>query len=457
MSDPSKFRRRRLLLISYYFPPAGGQGVQRALQFARYLPAHGWQPTVLTVRPEDAAYPDMDAALLRQVPPALRVERTGAWDPYALYARLQGKTKAEAVSVSFAGEGAPNAKQRLARWVRANLFLPDARVGWVPFATRRGLKLLRTHVPDAHAPGARAFDAVLTTGPPHSSHLIGLLLSRCTGGRRTGVPWVADFRDPWTAIDYAHQLPSTALARKLDATLERHVLRRADAVTTVTRTWRAALARHAGPRCRLIRNGFDPADFAAEAPPLAEGFTIAHVGNMNAARTPVALWQALRGLGAHRWASGVHVRLVGAVDPAARAAARRAGVGGLVQVGGYRPHDEAVRIMQSSTLLLLVVDHVPGQAGRVPGKLYEYAASGRPVLGLGPPEGEAAALLRETGAGRMFAHDDARGVGRYVQKHYGAWAKGRPRAGARPEAAAAYSRRTQAAALAEVLDDVRRS
>ncbi|MGI9174359.1 MAG: glycosyltransferase, partial [Rhodothermales bacterium] len=148
---------KRVLFVTYYFPPSGGSGVQRALKFAKYLPHFGWEPTILTVRPEDAAYPDLDATLSRDVPPGLRVERTRAWDPYALYARLQGKVKSETVGVGFVGEGTMNRTQRFARWLRANVFLPDARVGWVPFALCRGSTLLEDG----------SYDAILTTGPPH--------------------------------------------------------------------------------------------------------------------------------------------------------------------------------------------------------------------------------------------------------------------------------------------------
>ncbi len=434
---------RRLLLVTYYFPPSGGSGVQRPLKLAKYLPDYGWQPTVLTVRPDAAAYPDLDPSLAEDVPPSARVERTNAWDPYALYARLQGKRKSEAVSVGFVGEGAPSRMQRLARWVRANVFLPDARVGWVPFAVARGRRLL----------AGGGFDAMLTTGPPHSAHLTGLLLSRLRG-----VPWVADFRDPWTDIDYAGELPATWPARRLDAALERAVLRGASAVTVVTPSWRERLARRVPGRYALIRNGFDPADFAGEAPAPAGDFVIAYLGNLNAARSPDALWEALRRLDdAAAQRPRLRVRFIGNVDPAARAAARRYGVGDRVEVRPYVPHGEAVRAMRRSTLLLLVINRAANQQGIIPGKLYEYIASGRPVLGVGPPEGDAAAVLRSAGAGRMFAHNDAEGVRRFVEAHYRRWAQGRPMQGACEAAAAPFSRRQQAGQLAALLSDVCRS
>ena len=434
--------RKRVLFVTYYFPPSGGPGVQRALKLVKYLPQFGWRPTVLTVRPGAAAFPDRDETLLGEVPAEVRVERTGAWDPYALYARFMGKEKSDSVGVSFTGAGRPGWKERLARWVRANVFLPDARVGWVPFVVGRGLNLLR----DNH------LGAIFTTGPPHSTHLAGLLL-----GRLTGTPWVADLRDPWTEIDYAGELPSTALARRFDAALERAVLRRADAVTTVTPTWRVRLRERSGTpagadddRFALIRNGFDPADFETPAPALGDRFAIVHAGNLGPKRNPQALWQALARL--REGGAAPQVRLIGNVDPTVRERARRAGVEALVEVEGYQPHAQALRAQRRAALNLLVIDRVPNQEGRIPVKLYEQLASGRPVLGLGPPDGDAARLLQDTGAGRMFAHDDAEGVARFLEKHRDAWIREEPTGGAAPEAVAPFRRERQAGQMAELFN-----
>lgn len=446
LQPPTYNIRKRVLFVTYYFPPSGGPGVQRALKLVKYLPGHRWQPTVLTVRPGAAAFPDRDETLLGEVPDAARVERTTAWDPYALYARFLGKEKDETVGVGFTGEGRPGWKERLARWVRANVFLPDARVGWVPFAVGRGRRLLQKE----------RFDAVVTTGPPHSTHLAGLLLAQLTG-----TPWTADLRDPWTEIDYADKLPTTAPARWLDAALERRVLRRADAVTTVTPSWRERLRERAGldqpdERFVTIRNGFDPADFATPAPPLGEHFTLVHAGNLGPARDPQALWQALARLSDDRKLPTPRVRLIGNVDPVVRESARRAGVDDQVAVEGYGPHAEAVRAQRRAALNLLVIDRAPNQEGRVPVKLYEQLAGGRPVLGLGPPGGDAAQLLEETGAGRMFAPDDAEGVRRFLDEHRRAWATSELPTGAPSDAVAPFSRDIQAGQLATLLDRLRR-
>jgi glycosyltransferase involved in cell wall biosynthesis len=431
---------RRVLILAYYFPPAGGSAVQRALSFAKYLPEHGWQPTILTLRPEHAAYPDRDERLLDEVPPTTPVERTRGWDPYAAYARLLGRDKDDAVGVGFVGEGTPNWKQRLARWIRANIFLPDARIGWVPFAVRRGLALLREG----------ACEAVLTTGPPHSTHLAGLALSRFT--KR---PWIADFRDPWTEIDYAGELPMTGAARWLDAAMERHVLRSASAVTVVTPRWKRDLRQRApGGHYRLLRNGYDPEAFAAPAEPQRDVFSITHLGNMNAARKSTVLWKALARLDAPRRLPKVRVRLVGNVDPVVLETARTLGVEGLVEQQPFVPHAEATRLMQRSALLLLAINRAANRMGIIPGKAYEYAAAGRPVLSIGPVEGDAAEVVREAQAGRTFGYEDVAGVARFLERHYEAWKQGESPAGAPTEAAEPFSRRAQSGALADLLGEV---
>ena len=240
---------KRLLFVTYYFPPSGGPGVQRSLKFVKYLPEFGWRPTVLTVRPESASWPDPDPDSVADIPEGTLVERTGAWDPYAWYARLLGRKKQEVISVGFTGEDGTTPGRRFARWLRANLFLPDARVGWVPFATARARALMR-----------QKYDAVLTTGPPHSTHFAGLAL------RRThGTPWLVDFRDPWTEIDFQAELPMTGLARALDAFLERRVLRNADGFAVVSASMQRRFAQR-GYASEVIENGFDPADFEEGTP-----------------------------------------------------------------------------------------------------------------------------------------------------------------------------------------------
>ena len=411
--------------------------MQRSLKFVKYLPGFGWQPTVLTVCPEDAAYPDVDETLLDEVPDTLQVAHTRAWDPYALYAGLLGQKKQETVGVGFLGEAEQNRRQKLARWVRANVFLPDARVGWVPFALRQAKALLNTE----------AYGAILTTGPPHSSHLIGRALAR-----KYRLPWLVDLRDPWTDIDYYDELPMARLARRQDAALERSVLAEASAVTVVSTAMQQRLATRIQSSCEVILNGFDPADFEGKTAVQTDHFVLAYIGNLNEARNPVALWKALHALDAVQSMPRLRVRLVGNVDPVVIKAAQDEGLEALIERHPYVPHPEAVAEMQGSALLLLLINRVPGAEGIMTGKLYEYLASGRPVLGIGPPQGDAAQVLKATAAGQMFDYEATEAIAASVQQHYAAWEAGTPASGAKEAALAPYSRLEQTRMLAALLD-----
>lgn len=428
---------KRLLFVTYYFPPSGGPGVQRSLKFVKYLPEFGWRPTVLTVRPESASWPDPDPDSVAEIPEGTLVERTGAWDPYALYARLKDREKQEVISVGFTGEDGAVPHRRFARWIRANLFLPDARVGWVPFATARARALMR-----------QKYDAVLTTGPPHSTHFTGLAL------RRThGAPWLVDFRDPWTEIDFHADLPMTGLARALDALLERRVLRKADGFSVVSASMQRRFAQR-GYASEVIENGFDPADFeesASSSTVSGDAFVVAHVGNMNRTRNPEALWKALSvPETASDWPD-LQCRFTGHVDSSVLASASAFCPGIRLDTLPYVPHRTAIERMRGAALLLLCINRVEGAEGIATGKLYEYLASGRPVLALGPADGDAARILQETGAGRMFDFDDTDGVRAFLRTHYEAWRAGSPLQGAPPDRIARYSRREQARQLAALL------
>ncbi len=430
---------RRLLVVTYYFPPSGGAGVQRVLKWVKYLRDFGVEPAVLTV--EAGAYPKYDETLWAEVPPGVEVRRTPSFDPYGAYARLTGRSREQAVAET-AGHLAesPDWKERLAQWVRANVFIPDARVGWVPFAVRRGAQVLRSG----------RFDAVLTSGPPHSVHLTGLALHRLTG-----LPWVADFRDPWTDISYYDELPRTALARALDETLERTVLREATRITTISEAGKALFlgkVERAPGDLTVIENGFDPADFPEGPAPPGDRFVLAYVGSLYGSRSPEALWQALAGLRAQGVVPKLRLRLVGRIGDDVQATLRRHGLDAVTETVPYLPHDEAVREMQRATALLLTIEPYRHEHGTTTGKLYEYLAAGRPVVGSGPPDGAAAAILRAAGAGRMIDRDDAEGFAAHLRSLYEAWERGAMPQGASAEAAAPYSRRAQTGEVAALLD-----
>ncbi|MBN8589296.1 MAG: glycosyltransferase [Rhodothermia bacterium] len=385
---------KNILVIAYYFPPSGGPGVQRSLKFVRYLPDYGWMPTVLTVNPEDAAFPAVDESLLKEIPPMVEVARTSAFNPFEIYARLTGRTE-QLVTVGTL-HAAKNTKERLIQWLRANLFIPDARIGWNRSAIKKAFHLLKE----------RNFDAILTTSPPHSTHLIGRRLHQ-----KTGVPWVADFRDPWTGISYYHTLPHTKLARWWDAKLEQSILNEATLVTMVSPYYRKQMQQkmHAPEKVRLLSNGFDLNDF----PPFSssntpkKGFTLGYIGSLFV--NPAGLWEALSDV--RSTMPHFKVSITGRIDERVWADICTKKVDDLVEITPYVPHDEALKRMQEADALLLVIEENKGTEGIMTGKLFEYLATQKPILAIGPPQGDAAKVLQEAGHGRMISKDDVSDIG----------------------------------------------
>jgi glycosyltransferase involved in cell wall biosynthesis len=426
---------KRVLIISWYFPPAGGSAVQRILAMTRHLPACGWECVILTADPESASWPTTDPGLVRRLPENLEVHRIAGPDPYVPYRRWTGRSP----SIGFADGRAPGLRERVARWIRANLFLPDARVGWSRRAGRMAGDLVRS----------RGIDVVLTSGPPHSAHLAGLGASRATG-----CPQVVDLRDSWPDPAYRHQLPTTRAARRRDERMRGNVLRHASEIVVVS----APMARELPPvgdvPVRVIGNGYEDDDFREAERVRHEGFELLHAGNLPPERNPEALWTAIAGLRDSGRIPGLRVRLLGRVDRRVLDSVRARGLEAVVTAEESRPHDEAIARMISADALLLSVNRVPGAEGIVTGKVYEYVASGRPVIGIGPKGGEAEHVLARSGAGRMFDFEDHEGVRAYLRTLYDAWAAGEPVRGASAESAAPFSRRTRTRELADVLDRV---
>ena len=427
---------RRVLLIAYYVPPAGGPATQRILQFIEHLPATGWDVEVLTVR--EGAYPNRDPSLLEAVPGSVTIHRTPSFDPIALYARLKGDDEDDIPAGSL-GEDESSVLETAARWIRANFFIPDARIGWWPFAVWRGRTLLESG----------RYDALLSSGAPHSVHLIGRSLHRATG-----TPWIADLHDPWTDISYYDEFPHTRWAERLDAHFERSVLAEASAVTTVSPSWAELFAGKAENRYAVVENGFDPNDFESVQPAPADDFVLAHVGKLYASRNPAALWRALAALRDEGKIPELRVHLTGSVDPEVRRSIERHGLSPIVTIDGFVPHEEALRRMARSTLLLLVIEQFVQANGMITSKLYEYLASGRPVLGVGPSGGDADALLREHGAGAVVDWGDVERMKEVIVAHYEAWEDGHSQTGAAWADIQQHNRVQQARRLAEELGAV---
>jgi len=399
---------KRLLIITYYWPPTGGSGVQRWVKFSKYLPGHGWQPVIYT--PENPERLAVDESLLADIPACAEVIKTPILEPYAVYRKLTGGGKGEVNPVNAQQK---NWKQRLSLWIRGNCFIPDPRVAWVRPSVRYLKKYLREH----------PVDAVVTTGPPQSVHLIGLGLKKALG-----LHWIADFRDPWTEMFYYKHLGLTAASDRRHHRLEQAVLDAADTVISVSPPVAADFQAKTSTPVVLITNGFDEDDFAevgevasgsllsggvppeppaSAAGPRQKALRLVHTGLFAADGNPLKLWDALaqRCSADPDFRARLQIRLAGKIDAAITDAIRERGLGDKLVELGYLPHEQTVREQRAADILLLPLRQEPEYAKVLPGKIFEYLAAGRPVLGIGQEDGAAAAILRDAGAGQMFDWD----------------------------------------------------
>lgn len=399
---------KRVLIISYYWPPTGGSGVQRWVKFAKYLPSEGWQPVIYT--PENPEQLAVDESLAAEVPEAAEVVKTRIIEPYELYKKLlrrSGHSK-EAVEVNPVNAQNKSLLQKAAMWVRGNLFRPDPRCLWIGPSVRFLKKYLSEH----------PVDLIVSTGPPQSMHMIGLRLSR-----ETGLPWIADFRDPWTKIFYFKHLSMTPATERWHKKMEKKVLDEASAVVAVSPLVQQEFQAMTDTPVELITNGFDECDFSSEPCTQAYGgasqeFTITHTGLFAADGNPTVLWDVLaeKCHADEAFRKLLRIKLIGKTDDQILKALKDRGLESSLINMGYQTHSVAVDQQRQASVLILPLRKEPEYRAVLPGKLFEYLASQRPILGIGQPDGAMAMIVNETGTGTVIDWNDKEGISQYIEQ-----------------------------------------
>ena len=386
---------KRVLIITYYWPPSGGSGVQRWLKMSKYLPENGWQPVIYTA--DDAEYPVEDASLEKDVAPEAEIIRRPIVEPYTFYKKFLGIKKGEKVKAGFINEGAKKKgwKENISVWLRGNFFIPDARCWWI----KPSVKYLSKYLKEHH------IDAMISTGPPHSMHLIAKALHK-----KYNIPWVADFRDPWTDIDFYKDLKLTRCADRKHHRLEKQVLTEATKVVTVGWDWARGLESHGAQDVEVITNGFDGSvtlnQTMTDKQP--EGaFSMSHIGIIGAARNAVVFWKALSELIENEsFKNDLRIKLIGQVDNSVVKTIKENGLENNVSIIPYIPHEKVIKEQEASQVLLLFINNSPNAKGILTGKIFEYMASGRPILAIGPKDGDTAIMLGKTQSGIIIDFDD---------------------------------------------------
>jgi len=383
---------KKVLIITYYWIPSGGAGVQRWVKFAKYLRDFGWEPIIYT--PENPEFPSIDYSFEKDIPSDIKIIKTPIWEPYNFYRKLSGK-KNEPINAGFISENKKQSwKDKLSIWIRGNFLIPDPRRFWI----KPSVKFLTNYLQE------NQIDAIITTGPPHSMHMIGLGIKK----NFPNLPWLADFRDPWTNIDFYKDLNLSFIADKIHHHQENEIIQNADCVLVVSKGMKEEYELLHPKNIQVISNGYDESDVQAGKLKLDEKFSISHIGTLNAARNPKTLWKILAKIcfENQEFKTDLQIQLVGKVDFSVINDISCLNLQDNLLKIDYLSHKEAIEMQQSSQVLLLLINQSGNAKGILTGKFFEYLAAKRPILAIGPTDGDAAAILNETGAGKMVDFDD---------------------------------------------------
>lgn len=399
---------KKVLILTYYWPPGGGAGVQRWLKFVKYLREFGWEPIVYTA--ENGEMPVIDNSLEKDIPENISVLKTKIWEPYSFYKAFIGKKKDDKINASFLSENKkPSFTERISVWIRGNFFIPDARKYWI----NPSVKYLKDYLEKNHV------DAIISSGPPHTMHLIALGVKK----QFPDIKWVADFRDPWTNIDFYDELMLTASSDAKHKKLELEVLSGADSIISVGKTMSEDFKKiytKQPEKFHVITNGYDEDDVYKGVLEKDKKFSIAHIGTLVKSRNPETLWKVLKTLvnENENFKKDLEIKLVGKVDFFVKEQIEIYGLSSFVRKIDYLPHDEVIKEQQKTKVLLLLVNQTKNAKSILTGKIFEYLAAQVPVLAIGPPDGDLADILNQTKSGLISGFNDENQLKKNILEFY---------------------------------------
>lgn len=384
--------KKKVLIITYYWPPSGGIGVLRCLKFAKYLSAFGWEPIVFTAK--NAHYPSFDYSNVADIPADLTVLTCPIVEPYSLYKMLTfQKADANVNNVFNVKPTRLNWMHHFAVWIRSNFFIPDARALWI----KPAYKFLSTYLDRHHV------DAIVSNGPPHSNTRIATLLKK-----KYGIPWLADFQDPWTQVDYYQLLKLTPWADAAHHKKEKEAFFYADKITIVSKAWAKSLSEIGANNVEVLYWGFDPADYKNLDAPADKKFTLTYFGIMGYDRNPVNLFKVLALLRDHygNFRHDFRLQLIGQIDYSIWEEIQKAGIMDLVDYLGTLSREETLKKAKGSRALLLLLNCQSNSEGRIPGKSFEYMALKRPILFIGDTQSEISGIIGSVASNVTCDYED---------------------------------------------------
>lgn len=378
---------KKVLIITYYWPPAGGPGVQRWLKFVKYLPEFDVEPIVYC--PENPSYPLVDTALNSEIHDKVTIIKQPIFEPYK-FASLFSKKKTQTIASGIISTKKQSLVEKLLLYIRGNFFIPDARKYWI----KPSANYLKTYIKEHQV------STIITTGPPHSLHLIGMHLKE-----ELSVNWVADFRDPWTTIGYHNKMKLTTSSQQKHKLFEKKVLQNADRIIVTSPTTKHEFQQITQQPISVITNGYDDDVLGNVA--LDEKFTLAHIGSLLTGRNPEVLWQVLLELILENqdFNQAFELKLIGAVSDDVLSSIKQSGLENHLSLLGYMSHQKAQEQQRQSQVLLLVEINSPETRCIIPGKLFEYMQSHRPIIGFGPDNADFKSIIQATNTGCVYNYD----------------------------------------------------
>lgn len=401
---------KKILIITYYWPPAGGPGVHRWLAFAKYLLEKGYQP--IAVIPEDPHYPIQDDSNYRQIPHQIETIKVPIFEPYAIAGKLSPGTTAKNTKGIIDDVDHQSFIQKSLLYIRGNYFVPDARKFWVKPVVKKLRKYLKS----------TDVDQIITTGPPHSVHLIGQKLKQ----EFAQLHWLADFRDPWTNISYHNQLKMNEATKQKHKHLEKEVLDAADQLIVTSFQTQMEFQAKTNTPVALITNGFEPTDISTENE-LTDNFSLLHIGSLQKGRNPRVLWEVLKELSDEdkKFHEFLELQLIGSISDEIRQSIKHYD---LKKYSYYNPqisHQESLEMQHKSMMLLLIEENTQQKSGIIPAKFFEYLNAKRPIIAIGPENWDVAQLIDETRSGHFFNYQDKSALKKYISEAFKKYQKGK--------------------------------
>jgi glycosyltransferase involved in cell wall biosynthesis len=382
---------KKVLVITYYWPPSGGAGVQRWVKFIKYFKDQNINPFIISVDPDFASYPLIDNSLKNDIPDNTNVYLTKTNEPYSIYKKINNNQTPYA---GFANEGRPNFFQKIARFIRGNFFIPDSRKGWNNFAYKKAVEILEKE----------NIDTVITTSPPHSTQLIGLKLKETQN-----IKWIADLRDPWTDIYYYKSMLHTKWAKQKDLNYEKRVIEKSDKVVVVSDSIKQLLLNKSNlvkeSKIHIIPNGFDDDDFLVSSKNNNSKFLLSYVGTITKDYPLDSIKKSISNL-------NINLEFTGKADEPTKLLLNE-----VASFNNHVKHKESINLLLASDMLLLVIPKISNNKGILTGKLFEYLGARKPILCVGPTDGDAAKIIEECKAGKTFDYSDENGIYDFIETY----------------------------------------